>query len=78
MLGREMTAVHIVLGVAVVAANLAAGLYGAVAWWRWFHPPGLLAAAAHRRRRSSSSRPWSVSYSCSWARTSRACTSSTV
>ena len=40
MLGREMTTVHIVLGVAVVTANLAAGLYGAVAWWRWFHPPG--------------------------------------
>ena len=40
MLGREMTTVHIVLGVAVVAANLAAGLYGAVAWWRWFLPPG--------------------------------------
>ena len=31
---------HIVLGVAVVAANLAAGVYGAVAWWRWFLPPG--------------------------------------
>jgi hypothetical protein len=35
-----MTAVHIVLGVAVVAANLAAGLYGAWAWWRWALPPG--------------------------------------
>ncbi len=31
---------HIVLGVAVVAANLAASVYGAVAWWRWFLPPG--------------------------------------
>ena len=40
MLAREMTTVHIILGVAVVAANLAAGVYGAVAWWRWFLPPG--------------------------------------
>jgi len=35
-----MTAVHIVLGVAVIGVNLAAGLYGAIAWWRWFVPPG--------------------------------------
>ena len=35
-----MTTVHIVLGVAVLAANLAAGVYGALAWWRWFLPPG--------------------------------------
>ena len=35
-----MTAVHIVLGVAVIGVNLAAGLYGAIAWWRWFVAPG--------------------------------------
>jgi hypothetical protein len=35
-----MTAVHIVLGVAVIAVNLAAGVYGAIAWWRWLIPPG--------------------------------------
>ena len=35
-----MTGVHIVLGVAVVAANLAAGLYGGWAWWRWTVPTG--------------------------------------
>ena len=35
-----MTAVHIALGVAVVAANLAAGLYGGYAWWRWALLPG--------------------------------------
>ena len=35
-----MTGVHIVLGVAVIAANLAAGLYGAWAWWRWTLPTG--------------------------------------
>ena len=29
-----MTAVHIALGAGVVAANLAAGLWGALAWWR--------------------------------------------
>jgi len=40
MLGRLMTGVHIVLGVAVVAANLAAGLYGGWAWWRWAVPAG--------------------------------------
>ena len=40
MLARHMTTVHIVLGVAVVAANLAAGLYGGWAWWRWTVPTG--------------------------------------
>jgi hypothetical protein len=35
-----MTAVHIVLGTAVIAVNLAAGVYGAFAWWRWLIPPG--------------------------------------
>jgi hypothetical protein len=40
MLGRLMTGVHIVLGVAVVAANLTAGLYGGWAWWRWIVPAG--------------------------------------
>ncbi|HTE58866.1 MAG TPA: hypothetical protein VK631_00855 [Solirubrobacteraceae bacterium] len=30
-----MTAVHIALGVALIAVNLAAGLYGAWAWWQW-------------------------------------------
>ena len=34
-----MTAVHIAVGVALLAVNLAAGLYGAVAWWRWILPP---------------------------------------
>jgi hypothetical protein len=35
-----MTAVHIALGVALVAVNLAAGLYGAWAWWQWRDAPG--------------------------------------
>ena len=35
-----MTAVHIVVGVALVTVNLAAGLYGAWAWWRWHPAPG--------------------------------------
>ncbi len=35
-----MTGVHIVLGVALVAVNLAAGLYGAWAWWQWRPAPG--------------------------------------
>ena len=35
-----MTAVHIVLGVGLVTVNLAAGLYGAWAWWRWRSAPG--------------------------------------
>jgi hypothetical protein len=35
-----MTAVHIVVGVALVTVNLAAGLYGAWAWWRWQPAPG--------------------------------------
>jgi hypothetical protein len=30
-----VTAVHITLGVAVVAVNLAAGAWGAWAWWQW-------------------------------------------
>jgi hypothetical protein len=35
-----MTAVHIVVGVALVTVNLAAGVYGAWAWWRWQPAPG--------------------------------------
>jgi hypothetical protein len=35
-----MTAVHIVIGVALVAVNLAAGVYGAWAWWQWRAAPG--------------------------------------
>ena len=35
-----MTAVHIALGAAVVAVNLAAGLWGAWAWWRELPAPG--------------------------------------
>jgi hypothetical protein len=35
-----MTAVHIVLGVALVAINLGAGLYGAWGWWQWRDAPG--------------------------------------
>jgi hypothetical protein len=35
-----MTAVHIVLGVALVAVNLGAGLYGAWGWWQWRDAPG--------------------------------------
>lgn len=35
-----MTAVHIVLGVALVTVNLAAGLYGTWAWWQWRPAPG--------------------------------------
>ncbi len=35
-----MTAVHIVLGVLLIAVNLGAGLYGAWAWWQWRDAPG--------------------------------------
>jgi hypothetical protein len=35
-----VTAVHIVVGVALVAVNLGAGLYGAWAWWQWRDAPG--------------------------------------
>jgi hypothetical protein len=35
-----VTAVHIALGAAVVAVNLAAGAYGAWAWWRELPAPG--------------------------------------
>jgi hypothetical protein len=35
-----VTAVHVALGVALVAVNLAAGLYGAWAWWQWREAPG--------------------------------------
>jgi hypothetical protein len=35
-----MTAVHIVLGVALVAVNLGAGLYGWWGWWQWRDAPG--------------------------------------
>jgi hypothetical protein len=35
-----VTGTHIVLGVALVVVNLAAGLYGAWAWWQWREAPG--------------------------------------
>jgi hypothetical protein len=35
-----MTAVHVVLGVALIATNLAAGLWGAWCWWRVRSAPG--------------------------------------
>ena len=35
-----MTAFHIVLGVALIAVNAVAGLYGALAWWRHANAPG--------------------------------------
>jgi hypothetical protein len=35
-----VTAVHIALGIAVVAVNLAAGAWGAWAWWRERAAPG--------------------------------------
>lgn len=35
-----MTAVHIAIGVALIAVNLAAGLWGAYGWWRRRHAPG--------------------------------------
>ena len=34
-----MTAFHIALGVALIAVNAVAGLYGAWAWWRERHAP---------------------------------------
>ena len=45
-----MTAVHIVLGVAVVAVNLAAGAYGAWAWWLERARPGSGRCCAPARR----------------------------
>jgi hypothetical protein len=35
-----VTVVHIALGVALVAVNLAAGLWGLWGWWRHHHAPG--------------------------------------
>jgi hypothetical protein len=35
-----VTGVHVTLGVALVVVNLAAGLYGAWAWWQWREAPG--------------------------------------
>jgi hypothetical protein len=35
-----VTAVHLVLGVALIAVNLAAGLWGAFGWWRHRHVRG--------------------------------------
>jgi hypothetical protein len=35
-----VTAVHITLGVGLVAVNTAAGLYGGWAWWQWRAAPG--------------------------------------
>ena len=60
--GAGVTALHIVLGVAVLAVNAAAGAYGALAWWRHADAPGfwpllrtgqaLVALQAVLRRRS--------------------------
>jgi hypothetical protein len=38
-----VTAVHIALGVALIAVNAVAGLYGAFAWWRERPAPGFWA-----------------------------------
>jgi hypothetical protein len=35
-----VTAVHVGLGVALIAVNLAAGLWGGYGWWRYHHAPG--------------------------------------
>jgi hypothetical protein len=35
-----VTAVHIGIGVALIAVNLAAGLWGLWGWWRHHHAPG--------------------------------------
>ena len=35
-----MTGAHIAIGVALIAVNLAAGLWGAWGWWRHTHAPG--------------------------------------
>lgn len=35
-----MTGVHVGLGAALLAVNLAAGVYGALAWWLGFRAPG--------------------------------------
>jgi hypothetical protein len=35
-----VTGVHVTLGVALVVVNLAAGAYGAWAWWQWRNAPG--------------------------------------
>ena len=35
-----MNAVHVVLGYALIAVNLAAGLWGILGWWRHRHAPG--------------------------------------
>jgi hypothetical protein len=35
-----VTALHVGLGVALIAVNLAAGLWGAYGWWRHRHVPG--------------------------------------
>ena len=35
-----MTAVHVALGFALIAVNLAAGLWGGWGWWRHRHAPG--------------------------------------
>jgi hypothetical protein len=35
-----VTTVHIVLGVALIAVNAVAGVYGAFAWWRGVNAPG--------------------------------------
>ena len=35
-----MTAVHVAIGVALIAVNAAAGLWGLWGWWRGRHAPG--------------------------------------
>ena len=35
-----MTGIHIVVGIALVTVNVAAGVYGAWAWWQWRAAPG--------------------------------------
>jgi hypothetical protein len=35
-----VTTVHIVIGVALIAVNAVAGIYGALAWWRHADAPG--------------------------------------
>ena len=36
----DVTAVHVAIGVALIAVNLAAGLWGLWGWWRHRHAPG--------------------------------------
>ena len=69
-----MTALHVVLGVALVVVNLAAGLLGAWRWHRGELQPRVLAAAARRPgARRDRGRSRAACCSCS-ARSCRACT----